>query len=34
MSDGKLLKRPVLVAGDTVVVGFDKAKYDELTARG
>jgi arsenate reductase len=33
-SDGKLLKRPVLVAGDTVVVGFDKAKYDELTARG
>lgn len=25
--DGKLVKRPVLVDGDTVLVGFDEAKY-------
>lgn len=25
--DGKLLKRPVLVAGNRVIVGFDKAAY-------
>jgi len=25
--DGKLVKRPVLVAGDRVVVGFDEAAY-------
>ncbi len=27
-NDGKLIKRPVLVAGDTVLVGFDEAAYD------
>ena len=32
-ADGKLLKRPVLIAGNDVVVGFDKARYDELLAR-
>jgi arsenate reductase len=28
--DGKLVKRPVLVAGKTVLVGFDEAKYQKL----
>ena len=26
-NDGKLVKRPVLVDGDTVLVGFDEARY-------
>lgn len=26
--DGKLVKRPVLVSGDTVLVGFDEAAYE------
>lgn len=29
-ADGKLVKRPVLVAGDTVVVGFKPEAYAEL----
>ena len=28
--DGKLVKRPVLVQGSTVLVGFDAAKYQAL----
>lgn len=33
--DGKLVKRPVLVAGDTVLVGFDEAAYaGELSQKG
>lgn len=28
--DGKLVKRPVLVHGDAVLVGFDEAKYRAL----
>jgi arsenate reductase (glutaredoxin) len=28
--DGKLVKRPVLVHGEMVLVGFDEAKYREL----
>ena len=28
--DGKLIKRPVLVAGDTVLVGFDEETYKKL----
>jgi arsenate reductase len=32
--DGKLLKRPVLVTDDEIVVGFDKAAYDRLVQRG
>lgn len=31
--DGKLIKRPVLVHGDQVLVGFDEAKYRALFAR-
>jgi arsenate reductase len=27
--DGKLVKRPVLISGDTVLVGFDEAAYAE-----
>jgi arsenate reductase (glutaredoxin) len=27
--DGKLVKRPVVVAGDRVLVGFDEAQYEE-----
>ncbi|MBX7114122.1 MAG: Spx/MgsR family RNA polymerase-binding regulatory protein [Myxococcaceae bacterium] len=30
--DGKLVKRPVLVHGDAVLVGFDEAKYRALLA--
>ena len=29
-----LIKRPVLVAGETVVFGFDREAYDRLTAHG
>lgn len=29
-TDGKLIKRPVLVTDKTVLVGFDKALYDAL----
>jgi arsenate reductase len=29
-ADGKLVKRPVLVHGATVLVGFDEAKYSAL----
>ncbi|KPV42100.1 arsenate reductase family protein [Alicyclobacillus ferrooxydans] len=29
-NDGKLLKRPVLVTDNGVLVGYDKAKYDKL----
>jgi arsenate reductase len=29
-ADGKLIKRPVLVAGDRVLVGFDAAAYEAL----
>lgn len=31
--DGKLLKRPVLVAGEDVAVGYKPAEYDELLAK-
>ena len=30
--DGKLVKRPVLVHDDSVLVGFDEAKYRDLLA--
>lgn len=30
--DGKLVKRPVLVAGSKVLVGFDEAAYGEVFA--
>ena len=29
-ADGKLIKRPILVSGDRVIVGFDEAAYREL----
>ena len=29
-ADGKMIKRPVLVAGDRIIVGFDEAAYDKL----
>lgn len=29
-ADGKLVRRPVLVNGDRVLVGFDEARYAEL----
>lgn len=29
-ADGKLVKRPVVVAGDRVLVGFDEAAYAEV----
>jgi arsenate reductase (glutaredoxin) len=32
--DGKLLKRPVLVTDEEIVVGFDKAAYDRILQRG
>ncbi|GMA49453.1 arsenate reductase [Alicyclobacillus contaminans] len=32
--DGKLLKRPVLVLDDRVIVGFDKEQYDKLFQKG
>lgn len=32
--DGKLVKRPVLVAGSRVLVGFDPATYAALVAPG
>lgn len=28
-ADGKLVKRPIIDAGKTVLVGFDEAKYEE-----
>ncbi|MCF8565358.1 Spx/MgsR family RNA polymerase-binding regulatory protein [Alicyclobacillus tolerans] len=31
-TDGKLLKRPVLVTEDDVIVGFDKAAYEKLAS--
>jgi arsenate reductase (glutaredoxin) len=31
--DGKLIKRPVLVTDETVIVGFDKAAYENLPAK-
>lgn len=30
--DGKLVKRPVLVVGDRVLVGFDEAQYESTFA--
>jgi arsenate reductase (glutaredoxin) len=30
VKDVNLLKRPILVDGDEVIVGFDKARYDAL----
>ena len=30
-ADGKMIKRPVLVRGDLVLVGFDEARYAALT---
>ena len=30
--DGKLVKRPIVDAGKTVLVGFDEAAYDETLA--
>ncbi|QSO54239.1 Spx/MgsR family RNA polymerase-binding regulatory protein [Alicyclobacillus curvatus] len=33
-NDGKLLKRPVLVTDEGVVVGYDKTQYDRLVGRG
>ena len=33
-ADGKLVKRPVVVCGARVVVGFDEAALDEAFARG
>lgn len=32
--DGKLVKRPVVVAGDEVLVGFDEAAYGEAFGAG
>lgn len=32
-ADGKLVRRPVLVVGDRVLVGFDEAAYSELFKR-
>ncbi|WP_067932028.1 arsenate reductase family protein [Alicyclobacillus kakegawensis] len=32
-SDGKLFKRPIVIADGEVVIGFDKAAYDQLIAR-
>jgi arsenate reductase len=29
-ADGKMIKRPVLVAGDQVIVGFDPSRYASL----
>jgi arsenate reductase (glutaredoxin) len=29
-ADGKMIKRPLLVAGDQVIVGFDEARYASL----
>ena len=29
-SDGMLVKRPLLIAGDTVLVGFREAEYEKL----
>lgn len=29
-ADPNLIKRPILLAGDTIVVGFDKAAYAKL----
>lgn len=32
--DGKMIKRPVLVRGDTVLVGFSEAAYEGLVGSG
>jgi arsenate reductase (glutaredoxin) len=32
-NDGKLVKRPVVVVGDRVLVGFDEAQYAEAFSR-
>jgi arsenate reductase len=32
-ADGKLIKRPIVDAGDVVLVGFDEAAYAELAKR-
>jgi arsenate reductase (glutaredoxin) len=32
-ADGKLIKRPFIVAGETVLVGFDEAAYSEAFAK-
>lgn len=32
--DGKLVKRPVVVAGERVLVGFDEAAYQEVFGKG
>ena len=29
-TDGMLVKRPILVAGDTVLVGFKEAQWEKL----
>ncbi|MCL6515447.1 Spx/MgsR family RNA polymerase-binding regulatory protein [Alicyclobacillus sp.] len=29
--DGKLIKRPILVDGDRIIVGFDRAQYEAWT---
>lgn len=31
--DGKLVKRPVVVAGNDVLVGFDEEQYEEVFSR-
>jgi arsenate reductase len=31
-ADGKMIKRPVLVDGNRIIVGFDEAAYRELTS--
>ncbi len=32
-ADGKLVKRPFILDGETVLVGFDEAAYDEAFAK-
>lgn len=32
--DGKLIKRPVVVVGEQVLVGFDRAQYDAIPYNG
>jgi arsenate reductase len=32
-ADGKLVKRPFILSGDAVLVGFDEAAYDEAFAK-
>jgi len=31
-ADGKMIKRPILVRGKTVIVGFDEAAYERVVA--